>query len=248
MHKKSRITLDIPDPDYFEDDEPHVYIPVRSGVVDSGIELLQCMLGQWKNEEGSESDDQVWDQLMVSAAQMLAGLLTSWTDYYHGNQARKLVDQIAWFCHWKGTPPKLETLQGAPGHPDEETALADADVVPALLSLHELSQRRLAERKERKARQEQQAAALTAEERDMLAALKDPHLFQNVVDSLPAGGARLTLKQWGMLHGAYACTDETERAIQQDLQALKAAAAEETSPAADSAEQPETKPDVGWDF
>ena len=47
----------------------------RPRVVDSGIDLLQCMLAQWKQEDGFTPDDQVWDQLVVSAAQMLSGLL-----------------------------------------------------------------------------------------------------------------------------------------------------------------------------
>jgi hypothetical protein len=47
----------------------------RPRMVDSGIDLLQCMLAQWKQEDGFTPDDQVWDQLVVSAAQMLSGLL-----------------------------------------------------------------------------------------------------------------------------------------------------------------------------
>jgi hypothetical protein len=152
---KSCIKLEIPDPDYFEDDWPYVYIPLSSSVVDSGVELLQCMLAQWKQEEGMESDDQVWDRLMVSAAQMLAGLLAAWTDYYHGNNARKLIDQVAWFCHWEHARKDLQTVHGRPLHPDAATGLQDADVIAALLPLHELSRRRLAERKQ----DQQQATA-----------------------------------------------------------------------------------------
>jgi hypothetical protein len=44
-------------------------------MADSGIDLLQCMPAQWKQEDGFTPDDQVWDQLVVSAAQMLSGLL-----------------------------------------------------------------------------------------------------------------------------------------------------------------------------
>jgi hypothetical protein len=182
MDNKSRIMLDIPDPDDFEDDEDdthvHVYIPVADGVVTYGIDLLQCMLAQWKHEEGSEADDEVWDQLMICTARMLAGLIGAWTGYYHGNQARKLVDQIAWFCHWSDAGKELEAVSGPPATPEEVTGLHDAEVVAALLSLHELNQRRLAERKERKEPQEQQATALSAEERAMLATYRDPHLPQ----------------------------------------------------------------------
>jgi hypothetical protein len=167
MDDKSSISVEIPDPEYFEDDWPHVYIPVTSGVVDSGIDLLQCMLAQWKHEEGMQSDEQVWDRLMVSAAQMLTGLLSAWTDYYHRNQARKLIDQVAWFCHWSHAQKDLESVHGRPLHLEETTGLQDADVAAALRPLHQLSQRRLAEqrqqreesqRKQRKQEQEQAAA------------------------------------------------------------------------------------------
>jgi hypothetical protein len=47
----------------------------RPRVVDSGIDLLQCMPAQWKQEDAFTPHDQVWDQLVVSAAQMLSGLL-----------------------------------------------------------------------------------------------------------------------------------------------------------------------------
>ena len=134
---------------------------------------------------------------MICAAQMLPGVIAAWTDYYHGNQARKLVHQIAWFCHWADADKTLEALGAPPASEEDVTGLQDADVTAALLSLHQLSQRRLAERKERKERQEQQATALTAEERALLAAYKDPRLFQTVVDGLPPGRARVALKLWG---------------------------------------------------
>ena len=35
----------------------------------------------------------------------------------------------------------------------------------------------------------------------LLALLKRPDLFQNVVDSLPPGPARVTLRMWGMIRG-----------------------------------------------
>jgi hypothetical protein len=128
--------------------------------------------------------------------------------------------------------------------------LQDADVVPALRSLHELSQRRPAERKERKERKErapQQATALTAEEREFLAAYNDPHLFQNMVDRLPPGPARLSLKLWGMLHRAYPMPEETRRALDDEF--AQAYPAERTGPAVDSAEQaPVPDHDPGWEF
>jgi hypothetical protein len=125
-----------------------------------------------------------------------------------------------------------------------------------------LSQRRLAERKERKERQEQQATALPAEVRALLAAYEDPHLVQNVVDRLPPGSARVSLKLWGMLHRVYPMTDVTRRALDDEM--AQAESGERTGPAADSAEQvpaaqgrrgqaAEPEPaaqerDPGWDF
>ena len=184
---------------------------------------------------------------MISAAQMLPGLIAAWTDYYHGNQARKLVHQIAWFCHWADADKTLEALGAPPASEEDVTGLQDADVTAALLSLHQLSQRRLAERKERKERQEQQATALTAEERALLAAYKDPRLFQTVVDGLPPGRARVTLKLWGMLHRAYPISDETRGALFDE--AAQAMSAETTGTALDSADQaPVVDRDPGWDF
>jgi hypothetical protein len=128
MHKKSRITLDIPDPDYFDDDEPHVYIPVPSGVVGSGIELLECMLAQWKQEEGAERDDEVWHQLVVSVAAMLSGLWDAWTGYYYGDRGRLLVEQVARYCWplFTDRSPELEAVRTAD----------NSDIVDALLALH----------------------------------------------------------------------------------------------------------------
>jgi hypothetical protein len=77
MDHTSRITLTIPDPQDFEDDHP-VYIPVSSSVVGEGITLLQCILAQRHQEEGSAPDDEVWDQLTAGVAQMLAGLLRAY--------------------------------------------------------------------------------------------------------------------------------------------------------------------------
>jgi hypothetical protein len=132
MQSTSRVTLRIPDPEDF-DEETYAYIPVPSGVVDSGIDLLQCVLGQWKKEVGCQSDEQVWDPLMVCAAQMLAGLLGAWTEYYDGNRARLLVQQIAWFCRPRSTegPQDLEAVRTA----------ENADIIDALIALHQARQK-----------------------------------------------------------------------------------------------------------
>jgi hypothetical protein len=101
--------------------------------------------------------------------------------------------------------------------------------------------------------------------RALLAAYEDPHLFQNVVDRLPPGHARVSLKLWDMLHRVYPMTAQTRRALDEEM--AQAESAERTGPAADSAEQPpladsspsgsspaaEPEPaandrDPGWDF
>lgn len=57
----------------------------------------------------------------------------------------------AWFCHWDDVPKRLNALHGPPAEPPVVTDLEDADVVGALLSLHELSERRHQERKQQAA-------------------------------------------------------------------------------------------------
>src|SRR5437763_15508208 len=76
MDDKSRIRLDIPDPEDFDLGSPHVYVPVPSEIVGGLIDLLVCFLDHYRAEEGSEKDYQVWDRLPTSAAQALAGLLS----------------------------------------------------------------------------------------------------------------------------------------------------------------------------
>jgi hypothetical protein len=78
---KPRITLAVPPPEDFEEEEPRVYIPVRDTVVDAGIDLLQCFVTQWKQNAGSQQEEDVWDRLAVSAAQMLSGLMSAWAAY-----------------------------------------------------------------------------------------------------------------------------------------------------------------------
>jgi hypothetical protein len=132
-----RITLDIPDPENIEDDEPHVYISVPANVVDYGIELLQCFVMQWKLNSGSEADHRVWHPLAISAAQMLSGLMGTYAAYYHENNAHLLVEQIAWFCdHSPHAPEALEAVRTAD----------NADIVDALLALHAPRERRRKER------------------------------------------------------------------------------------------------------
>ena len=90
-----------PEPDDFEDDWPHVYIPVASAVVTYGIELLQCMLAQWNNEEGCAADDKVWDPLMISAAQMLPGLIAaSWKYVSHRGHSEMMREDFEEKNRW----------------------------------------------------------------------------------------------------------------------------------------------------
>ena len=63
-------------------------------------------------------------------------------------------------------------------------------------------------------------ASLTPEQRGMLSALLDPGLFAVVVDSLPPSRARYTLRHGGMVRGHYPITEETKRAVTDELMQL----------------------------
>jgi hypothetical protein len=146
----------IPDPTDFESEHSSL-IPVPSSIVENTIDLLYSVLAQVRAEEGGAPDHAVWDQIVAATAQALAGLLNARGVHYHRGGARELVDQIAWFCHWDDVPKRLGALGGPPREREAYTGLRDTDVVAALLSLHELSQRRLAERRqERKESQRKQ--------------------------------------------------------------------------------------------
>src|ERR671932_2733262 len=99
MDFKPSIILPVPEAEDFEDEPPYVYIPVPSGIVDMGIELLQCFLTQWKPEEGVTPDERVWDAMAISGAQMLSGLMAAWAAHYHGSGLRALVEQIDHYCN-----------------------------------------------------------------------------------------------------------------------------------------------------
>jgi hypothetical protein len=166
MDDQPQITLRIPPTEDFEE-EPLRYVPVPMGTVDSGIDLLQCLLAQWKREEGCVPDEQVWDRLMISAACMLSSLLRAQTAYLHQGGARELVEQIAWFCHWAETPERLAAVRDCPPTREWPHYPAGAHVVDypepeqiiaALLALHEDGLRRRKERPRQRAAEQQPAA------------------------------------------------------------------------------------------
>jgi hypothetical protein len=63
-------------------------------------------------------------------------------------------------------------------------------------------------------------ASLDPVEREMLAALHSPDLFARVVDSLPPSPERFILRQWGMVRGHYPITEETKRALTDEVRQL----------------------------
>jgi hypothetical protein len=149
MDDYRRMWPSIPDPSDFESDRGSL-IPVPSTIVENTIDLLYSVLAQIRAEEGAAPDEAVWDQIVAATAQALAGLLNARGVHYHRGGARELVDQIAWFCHWDDVPKRLAALGGPPREREAYTGLQDTDVVAALLSLHELSQRRLAEHRQQR--------------------------------------------------------------------------------------------------
>jgi hypothetical protein len=154
MDDKSRITLDIPDPEDFEDDPLHVYIPVPCTVVDLGIELLQCFLVLRKQDEGMEMDHEVWDRLAVSAAQMLSGLTGAWGAYYHGSRVPALVAQIDHYCNERDVT-ELYDSETRKRRADLAALRAQAQYTPIVAALEALRSERHNKRKEQK----QQTAA-----------------------------------------------------------------------------------------
>ena len=158
MDDKSRIRLDIPDPEDFEVGSWPAYIPVPSSVVTVGIELLQCILAQWKQEEGLMPDERVWDAMVVSTAQMLSGLMGAYAAYFHESGARELVEQIDRFCNWSDSPPNLYDSSRDKRLHDFAALRTDArtaDIVDALEALHDERQRRAKERQQLRAASEQ---------------------------------------------------------------------------------------------
>jgi hypothetical protein len=91
MNAPQHITLPIPGPEEFEDDGQ--YIPVPSSVVSAGIELLQCLLAQWKYEEGLAPDKRVWNALVVSCAEMLSSLMDAWAGEHDERDSEALIEQ-----------------------------------------------------------------------------------------------------------------------------------------------------------
>ena len=63
----------------------------------------------------------------------------------------------------------------------------------------------------------QHATTPRAADLELLAELQRPDLFQRLVDNLPAGPIRASLRLWGVVHGVYRLSDETQRAITHEM-------------------------------
>jgi hypothetical protein len=57
----------------------------------------------------------------------------------------------------------------------------------------------------------QRATTPRAVDLELLAELERPDLFQRLVDNLPPGPIRASLRLWGVVHGVYRLSDETQR-------------------------------------
>jgi hypothetical protein len=141
MNGQQHLMLPIPGPAEFEEDRPYLAVP--ASVVSAGIELLQCILSQWKLEEGLSPDKRVWDALAVSGAQMLSSLMDVWAGEDLERDGEALVWQVAHVCGHPDAARSLETLRGR----RDMTYLGDLDVSnDALLSVHQQTARPRSER------------------------------------------------------------------------------------------------------
>src|SRR5205085_6237403 len=66
---------------------------------------------------------------------------------------------------------------------------------------------------ESRAVENQRATTPRAADLELLAELERPDLFQRLVDSLPLGPIRASLRLWGVVHGVYRLSDERQREI-----------------------------------
>jgi hypothetical protein len=132
------IRLRIPDPEDFEDLDRYTSCSsVPAHLVDYGIDVLQCVLAQWKADQGLEPDARMWGVIVPAAGQVLGGLLDTYTTHHTQHGARRLVGQVAAFCGGWRARGDLEALR------DRQE---DRYIVDALLALHEESERRRKER------------------------------------------------------------------------------------------------------
>jgi hypothetical protein len=144
MDQDPEITLRIPQAREFNTrGSPNIAVPAV--VVDCAIDVLQGFVVQWKQNEGSEQIDEIWDLLAEAAAHALGGLMAAWAAYYHGDKTHYLVEHIARFLQ---TPDparyREEELRGLRRDP-ERGYIADA-----LIALLQESERRRKERAEQR--------------------------------------------------------------------------------------------------
>jgi hypothetical protein len=70
---------------------------------------------------------------------------------------------------------------------------------------------------ESRAVENQHATTPRAADLELLADLERPDLFQRLVDNLPPGPIRASLRLWGVAHGVYRLSGETQRAISHEI-------------------------------
>jgi hypothetical protein len=133
MDDDPHITLAVPPPptDAFDWDDHYIAVP--TDLVEYAIDVLRCYLAQWRQPKGIEPEDQAYNALAVAAGHALAGLLASLAAHNTQGGAAQLIGQIANFFYWRDAREYLANLRGR-----QDTA----DIVEALLALHEERERR----------------------------------------------------------------------------------------------------------
>jgi hypothetical protein len=76
MDDEPSVTLRIPDQESFEDDTPTIAVPYET--VTGTIDILQTCIAQWKLDDGTEPDDELWGALMGAAGRALGKLIEAY--------------------------------------------------------------------------------------------------------------------------------------------------------------------------
>jgi hypothetical protein len=72
------VTIRIPSADRFYDDEPT--IPVPYDAVVGTVDLLLVCIAQWRQEVGSEPDQETWGALMAAAGRAVGKLVQAYAE------------------------------------------------------------------------------------------------------------------------------------------------------------------------
>jgi hypothetical protein len=119
MTEPQHIALPIPGPEEFEDNRQ--YLPVPASVLSTGIDLLQSILGLWKDEEGLSPDTRMWNALAVSCAQLES--LRHRLDMTYIEDVDVIIDALL-SVHQHTARPRSERTQVATG---EQAPAQDPD-------------------------------------------------------------------------------------------------------------------------